>query len=200
MGISWKNFARKFEKELELDSLDSIQALVTPALNKRKSNIQEEYGNLSKDQFESEYDFESYRDCMADDYAEAQSVADTLNEMIVTALYKLIELKRKSLFKRYVNDVNERRLSYIDYVVSQCPYDMSSLSENRKIEELRLINNCIKHNDSEASQELVDSNPAYTIGEKLSISSADIDNYKIAARLYICDMAVKFHQIDDQNA
>jgi hypothetical protein len=200
MALSWKKLARKYERKLDLDSLNSVQNLVIPAVEKRKRNIQIHYGDLTVDQFESEHDFEMYKESIADDYAEADGVAQTLSEMLVTALYKLIEIKRKHLFVKYVENVNENKLGNIEYVEKKCTFDITTLKAYSKIDELRLINNCIKHNDSKVSDKLVEKFPSYVVGQELAFSAATLEEFKESSSNYVDELASKFHSIEDGSA
>jgi hypothetical protein len=66
-------------------------------------------------------------------------------ELMIVALYKKLELQRKALLRRFFPTLIEQRLSDISYLEEVLPFDLKRVVHYAEADELRLINNAVKH-------------------------------------------------------
>jgi len=87
-------------------------------------------------------------------------------ELCIVALYKQVELHTKQVVKRNFPSVDEKALFNFAKLKAALPFKIGKLKNYAAVNELRLINNAIKH-EGRVSKELAKYYPIWKAGEKL---------------------------------
>ena len=68
------------------------------------------------------------------------------DDLCILALHKKLEITIKKLVIKFYPTLKASELYKIDYLKKELPFDIASFSSYAAADELRLINNAIKHN------------------------------------------------------
>jgi len=123
--------------------------------------LEQKYEDSNMDQIENEDEF-LYYDYLVnyqDDFSDLEKVRKLSYLLSVVGLYSLVENTVKRITKLIYDDkIVEKKFDNFDNILTQLKHDkvcnIKTLSGYQYIDELRLINNCFKHNDSKVSKKL----------------------------------------------
>lgn len=194
---SWPKFMKNFEKRLDLNDLEEFQSHLNRAVDKRLKELDKEYNTVTIDNMEDPRDLEPYKDHLDDLMYSANSAKLLGYELSIIALYKKLEINTKKVVTRHLNVPSSKNLSYFSNLKSVVPFDITNVDGYKEFNELRLINNCIKHGGT-VSKELAKECPAWTIGEELT--NLDSTYYKILPKVkdYMSDFVDKIYESSNQ--
>lgn len=167
MTLSFIKMLENFQKRLEVDAIEEFRIHLNVSLDRSKKRIQKEYSALEPSQFEDEFDLESYQGMLDDEIFMLEEVKKLADELSITALYKHIELHIKRVTKRHLPSISDASLSDMGKLKKALPFNIENVTEYSSFNELRLINNSIKH-AGEVSKQLASTFPNWVEGEKLS--------------------------------
>lgn len=88
-----------WEKKLDHDVIDGFRDAISSFAKDREKELSQEYGAIDKSRFESEFDYESYKSHLEGEGSFLGEIYELRNELVILALYKKIELKRKRILK-----------------------------------------------------------------------------------------------------
>ena len=143
------NWERRFDREV----IDRFRDGLAVYVKNREKEIGIEYDKELQAGVGDEFEHQSYLSFLEDEADFLGEIVSLGDELAIIALYKKIELTRKRIIKRSFQSLNERQLSYFDYIKNNLPFDITQIDGAVGVDELRLINNSIKH-QGEASREL----------------------------------------------
>lgn len=143
------NWERRFDREVIDRFRDGLSAY---AIN-REMEIGKEYDKESKAGAVDDFEQQSYLSFLEDEASFLGEIIELGDELAIIALYKKIELTRKRIIKRSFPALNERQLSHFDYIKNNLPFDITQIDGAGGVDEIRLINNSIKH-QGKVSREL----------------------------------------------
>lgn len=111
---------------------------------------EQEYENISRSNFLSDFDYHSYLDTFDDRFYDLSEINKLAEQLVIVALYRLVELKTKSILHVFIKDTNKVYKSYRwdkleKTIKNDFGFDLSNVSFFENIDELRLLNNSIKH-------------------------------------------------------
>jgi len=128
---------------IDTDSLDRLKELVDLSITNELGDIDSKL-NIIKSS--NSKDSSIHKESLVDDALTLFTVKDNFNALSIIGLYRLIEEKHKQILpekiKRNGNKVN---YSFWDNVYDELPQTIKGDESYRNIDELRLINNAIKH-------------------------------------------------------
>jgi hypothetical protein len=96
---------------------------------------------------------------------EVDQIANLVDELVILAIYKAVEIQRSKLLTALFPSTKGSKLSDIRCLHATFPFACKAFAADR-IEELRLLCNCIKHS-GRVSQALCRQNPLWIAGEPL---------------------------------
>ncbi len=185
--ISFKKAVENYERKLDLSALKNLKRAVNKQIIDSSYRIGKEFDGLSKSDFESANDYESYIHVLEGDYQELDSLEDICGELLIVGLYKAIEAKRGALLKKYIQNVDEQKIYKIDYVKEVCPF-IETLPGYSETDMIRIINNDIKHNESRVS-EMLEKISSYHKGDKLKELSKVFEDKKSGCEGFVASLA-----------
>jgi hypothetical protein len=162
IGVMLESFDRRFD----LETLEEFQRHFESSVAGRKKSLQSEYGGLTADQFEDPEDLPNYQSHLEDEFFSLDEVQKLGYELCIVALYKQVELHTKQVVKRNFPSVDEKALFNFAKLKAALPFKIGKLKNYAAVNELRLINNAIKH-EGRVSKELAKYYPIWKAGEKL---------------------------------
>lgn len=166
MAFSIGKMLESFDRRFDLETLEEFQRHFESSVAGRKKNLQLEYGGLTADQFEDPEDLPNYQSHLEEEFFSLDEVQKLGYELCVVALYRQVELHTKQVVKRNFPSVDEKALFNFAKLKAALPFKIGKLKNYAAVNELRLINNAIKH-EGRVSKELAKSYPTWKAGEKL---------------------------------
>ena len=164
-GLTFSKLFKNFDRRLDMDDIDEFQYHLNKAVDKKLENLESTYKNVSEDDVEDPRDLEGYKSHLEDIMMTTYSSRLLGYELSIIALYKKVEIKTKKIVGRMVPNIKEDKLSYFRYLCDALPF-IKSLGNFKAFNELRMLNNAIKHGGL-VSSELVESFPNLSEGNDL---------------------------------
>jgi hypothetical protein len=167
---TWKKIFENFDKRLDHEEIDEFLDHLNASISRRIKKLEEEANNLSVDQFDDPEDIEGYRYHLEELAASAYSAKNLGDELSIVALYKKVEGHTARVVKRKLPSAASVNLSYFNKLCSVLPFDIKLVDGFSGFNELRLLNNSIKHGGA-VSAELAKEFPHWI--EKSELSGLD---------------------------
>jgi hypothetical protein len=160
-------YLSSFDRVLNHDEIDEFLVHLNSSINKQINNLDNEYDCLSVDQFEDPRDIVSYKDHLADLLWSANNVRLLGNELTIIALYKKVERQIGRIVKKRLGISSDINLAYFEKLRNVLPFEIKGIEGFVDFNELRLINNAIKH-EGKVSRQLANEYPSWKYGELFS--------------------------------
>ena len=189
---SWPHVFMNFDRNLDHEEIDEFLEHLNASVHRRLRKLDEENSTLSEDQFEHPDDIHSYRDHLMEQMISAQAAKDLGDELSIVALYKKVEAKTGRIIKRHIPAAGPKNLSYFKQFCEALPFGIETVSGFVSFNELRLLNNSIKHGGV-VSQELADNFPLWTIGAELKELGSAFSRILPGVKTYVSDLVEKVY-------
>lgn len=189
---SWKQVLKNFDKRLDHDEIDEFLDHLNASLNRRIKRFEEEERNLSPEQFEDPRDIDGYRDHLNDLAASVYEAKALGDELSIIALYKKVEAHTGRVVKKKVPTAATANLSYFKQLCGALPFDIKTVDGFAGFNEIRLLNNSIKH-EGMVSAELAKEFPQWTQGAELSELDKAFQRLLPEVKRYVADLAEKLY-------
>jgi hypothetical protein len=163
--LTFSKLSQNFYRNLDSEDIDEFQYHLNKAVDKKIEELKTRYENLSENDVEDPIDLEGYKSHIEDMMMTAYSSKSLGYELSIIALYKKIEIKTKKIVVRMVPNVDEKNLSYFKHLRKTLPF-LEDLDNFKAFNELRLLNNAIKHGGLVCS-ELSENFPNLSEGDEL---------------------------------
>lgn len=134
-------------------------------------------------------------DRFVDDFHELMRVGELASELSIVALHRVVELHRGRILRRAYREFDATTLARFDVVKALVQHtrriDIQKLDGAAEIEELRLLNNAVKH-QAEVTKQLAGV-PAWNgrAGQKLGDLRPAYDRLRESVPKYLYDFAMK---------
>lgn len=181
-----------FEKNFEHEEIDEFLRHLDMSIQQRLQSLKDEYLSLSNAQFEHAGDMQSYRDHLTEQMISMQDVKDLGDELAIVALYKKVEAKMGRIIKKRIPSVASKNLSYFSTLSDVLPFDIKTVNGFDSFNELRLLNNSIKHGGV-VSQELADNFSSWPQGAELKALGGAYSRVLPGVEGYVLDLVVKLN-------
>lgn len=166
MVQTYRSLLESFDRRIDTETLDQFRDQLEASLRVREKSLDKEYLNLTEAQFEDPRDIEGYKMHLADQSYFAGEVRKLSHELCIVAFYKQIELHKKRVLKRNFPDIKEQQWSNIKSMKEALAFNLEALPQFAAFDELRLLNNAIKHEGC-VSDGLAKSFPSWKTGQNL---------------------------------
>lgn len=143
--------------------IKNLKQAIAKSLNSQREKLQQEYTSLAIDQFLCEGDMEQYKGVLEDEFCVLDETQNLADELMINAKYKFVEIHVKGRVKRILPNITDSNASNIEQLKRQLPFNLESLEGFDAFDELRLINNAIKHQGYVTAQ-LADRYPHWSEG------------------------------------
>jgi len=190
---SWEQLLKNYDKRLNHDEIDEFLDHLNASLNRKIKRLEEEEQTLTPEQFEDPRDMDGYRGHLTD-LAESVYAAKVLgDELSIVALYKKVEAHTGRVVKKKVPKAAEMNLSFFKKFCDALPFDITTVDGFTGFNELRLLNNSIKHSDGKVSIELAKEFSTWKQGAELSELDKVFKRLLPEVKKYVADLAEKLH-------
>ena len=143
--MNFKELVLNWEKRFDREVIDRFRDGLSSFAKNREAEIGAEYDNEELANREDGFEHQLYLSFLEDEASYLSDIIELGDELSIIALYKKIELTRKRILKRSYSTLDERQLSYFNYLKDNVPFDITQIDGAIGVDELRLINNAIKH-------------------------------------------------------
>lgn len=167
MAIQLRNFLENWDKRFDTEELDEFRALVAATLSRQQKSLARDEASLPQAQPDEDFDVEAYRSHLEDRWHFTNDVQSLADELAIVALYNQVELHTKRVVKKNFPNIDPTKLSYINQARAVLPFTIDHLAGFVAFDELRLLNNSVKH-DGKVSKQLSREFPFWVEGENLS--------------------------------
>ncbi|MEZ9685896.1 hypothetical protein AB4453_20800 [Vibrio atlanticus] len=175
MSLSFEDLIERHMSSLDTETIHSFKKVFSGAMDNEFSKIEQAQVAHDSMQFISEEHQYMHRSWIEDDAIYKFSVVDLAGELYILALYKRVELKHKELISFFNLEVGARNVSNWNDLIKVLPREAKDLPEFNAVNELRLINNAIKH-QGVISKQLAENYPNHgQLGDELTNLSATFE-------------------------
>lgn len=141
-------------------------------------------------------DDDGYLEVLSDELSELRKNLNDISNLLCVGLYSRIE-SLMCLLGRHM-DLNwpDKRSRWDDIIkeYNKRYINLSQINSYTEINILRLINNCVKHNESIIKKELQDaSNNVYIEGKNLKLESSEVLSFFEAAKTFLYSLVDKIN-------
>ena len=191
--------------EFEIENLKEMVSSLELNLNGLRDGIKTEIKEASPKQYDSEHDYLSHMDSLNDEIVQLKEVEDISKKLAAIGLYMIVENVTKNIFKWLYHDLDERTkkkkirvLHRWDVLKKElynfCALDLSDVSEYSVVDELRCLNNVIKHSGYVNEKLSSFSNWQNDLGKEIDTEKIDLDKFCESIPKYIHDLAEKIRE------
>ena len=192
MSLGFNELIESHISTLDPEYIDSFRELVARSVTEEFESIDSRYGEHKQREYddpELEYINGSW---IEDDAIYMSDVSSLADELSIIALYKLFEKKHKDLIQYHTGQTDPKKYSYWKNVLSVLPDNAKQLDSFKSANELRLINNSIKH-EGNVSKELSEEFPSFgSEGDEFSDLDKLFDRLKPEIIKYINELHHEF--------
>lgn len=189
---SWSLISMNFERNLDHEEIDEFLEHLNASIRRRLRSLEEEYSTLSDEQFAHADDILTYRDHLTEQMISAQGAKDLGDELAIVALYKKVEAKSGRIIKRRIPSAISKNLSYYNQLCDALPFDIKTVNGFASFNELRLLNNSIKHGGT-VSHELAVNFPSWPPGADLKELGSAFARILPGVKSYVLDLVEKLY-------
>lgn len=168
---------RSIHLNIRSEVLDEFRLHLSSSIAESRSALKKNYESLNVEQFECEEDLESYQAVLGDDFWQLDEVHNLGESLAIVGLYRLVESHLGGVVKVTFPSLGEKKKAKLIRGDSS-EIDCGSLVGFKAVDELRLINNSIKHNDSKASDELASVYPVWIKDKHMDDLGSHYDRLK----------------------
>jgi len=184
--MNFKNFILNWERRFDREVIDRFRDGLLSFAKDREAEIGKEYDIENQETWENGFERQAYLSFLEDEASYLSEIIQLGDELSIIALYKKIELTRKRILKKSLDNLNERKLSDFDYLKNDLGFDVTLIAGAASIDELRLINNAIKH-EGNVTRGLA-CYQGWIEGEKLSGLGAAYKRLATESEVYIASL------------
>ncbi|EOB4247471.1 hypothetical protein [Vibrio metschnikovii] len=188
MSLSFEHLIESYMSSLDTDIINSFKKVVSEAIDCKFSRIEKAQAAHDSMKFLFKEHELMHSSWIQDDAIYTFSVVDLAGELYILALYKRLELKHKELVSFFNLEVGTRNLSNWRELWEVLPREAKNLPEFNAVNELRLLNNAIKH-EGLISRQLARSYPHYgQFGDELTDLSTSFERLEPIVCKYIKEL------------
>lgn len=151
----------------DFDVLDEFHSLIHSAATQSEKRLNEQYECLNAASFEDESEMEAYQAFLEDDFHQLGEAKKLGHALAITGLYRQVETHIKRVLKSTFPDMGKGKIGKILRGEPQSEIDGSKLVGFDAVDELRMLNNLIKHANSTVDTDLAKKNPAWVEKDQL---------------------------------
>lgn len=176
---------RNMQLAYSFDVLDQFHDLLQTAANESANRLQAEYDGLSSESFECESHMEAYKSYLDDDFYQLAEAKKLGQALAITGLYRQVETQVKRALRPTFPEMGKNKIEKILLGIPQKEIDSSKLVGFDAINELRMLNNLIKHADSRVDKKLATAYPTWIENSELHDLDKAYDRLKPLVEKFI---------------
>ena len=190
--VTWENAFKNFDKRLEHDDIDEFRSHLNRSFDKKLNTLQSQYDNASEKDVEDLCDLDAYKNHLEDIMIDTYSSKTLGHELSIIALYKRVEIKTGKVAKTQLAIDTSVRLSFFKNLCKILPFDIKAVNGYNSFNELRLLNNDIKHGGF-VTKELSEFCPHWKFGDEIKGLEKDYIRLLPGVKNYVTDLVEKIY-------
>ena len=199
-ALPWPDVYRDRAK-IEIEILKEFLQLFSRKIKEEKKLLEQRESELKNKTSEDSASFEIYMDILADEYAMLDWINDFGEQLSIVGLYRIVESGTKSIF-RWLYQGSDKKTQCVYLWGSQhdilkkdprLKYDLKTTRGYVAMNEIRCLNNVIKHNNGVVDEELSDF-PNWQEGDKIKGVGRAFERLASYVPLYLGDLAEKINK------
>lgn len=175
------------------DVLDEFHSLLHSAASQSEKHLREQYEGLSADSFENEGEMEAYQSFLEDDFYQLGEAKKLGHALAISGLYRQVETHIKRVIGSTFPDIGQKKIGKILLGVPQLEIDGSKLVGFEAVDELRMLNNLIKHAGSKADADLANKYPVWVKNAELLDLDKAYERLKPLVKQYMRAFVIEAH-------
>ncbi len=190
--------------EYKIENLKEMVSSVESDLNGVRNSKKTEIEKASPERYDLEHDYFTHMDCLNEDILQLKEVEDISKKLAVVGLYMVVETFTKQIMKCFYQDLDEKMKKEKLHILHKwgvlkdklnvlCGLDLSEVSEFSVIDELRCLNNVIKHGGYVDEKLAAFLTWKDDIGKEIYVDKIELEKFYISIPKYIHDMAEKIN-------
>lgn len=184
---------KNHDKRLDHDEIDMFLGLLKISISRQMKELEEEKRNLSTEQFDDPREIDAYKSHLEDIAGSLYATQVLGDELSILALYKKIEVHTIRVVKKKLPSTANKNLSiFSNLKESLLPIKIESIDGYSGFNELRLINNSIKHS-GKVSSELAKEFPHWKKDAELSDLESTYQRLLPEVERYVSDLTEKLY-------
>lgn len=191
--------------EFEIENLKEMVSSLELNLNGLRDRIKTEIKGANPEQYDSEHDYLSHMDSLNDEIVQLKEVEDISKKLAAIGLYMIVENATKNIFECLYHDLDKRTkekkiriLHRWDVLKKElndlCALDLSEVSEYSVVDELKCLNNVIKHSGYVDEKLSSFSNWQNDLEKEVDTEKIDLDKFCKSIPKYIHGLVTKIRE------
>lgn len=183
---------KNFDRRLDHDDIDEFISHLNQSFDKKLNILDNQYNSASVKDVEDPRDLDAYKDHLEDIMMGTYTSKMLGHELSIIALYKRVEIKTGKIAKRILSIPDKTKLSYIKNLIKSLPFEINTVKDYDSFNELRLLNNAIKHGGV-VNNELAKEYPCWKNGEELKDLGKAYSRLLPGVKNYVTDLVEKLY-------
>ncbi|WP_395280337.1 hypothetical protein [Klebsiella variicola] len=193
--LSFAKLQENHDKKLEHEQIDEILSIVNNATELKINELNKEYNELTEEMFVHPSDIDSYRDMLYENMVEIENLKMIAEEIAIMSLYKNMEVKISNIVERLAPHNLKRNFTQ---TLNSIVTNLKEIDGYDSYNELRLINNAIKH-EGRVTDELTKNYPHWIKEKELKNMREAYDRLLPGAKVFLRNIAMHIYTIKQKN-
>lgn len=193
---SWSEWVKNSDKRLDHEEIDEFLHHLNKSINRRIKELEAEFDLLSKQSEDTTNN--GYLEHLEDLLASVNATKSLGDELSIIALYKKVESHSIRLVKKKGQSFDAKKLSHFNCFCQALPFKIEDVDGYLGFNELRLLNNAIKHNEGKVSTELAKNFPQWNGKEGQELSDelgTTFQRLLPEVKRYVSDLAERLYAV-----
>lgn len=179
---------------IRIDVLKHLLLSVSTQLLTEQHDLESRIETTKPADFDDDMTYQWYVDDLSDSFHTLKDIENEAGKLSIIGLYRIVESNMVSILTRLYGDNKKqlRKLHSIDeqkkYLMRDFCFDLEKTLNFNKIDELRLLNNAIKHNNCVVTREL-SQYPGWQENDEIIDYSQLFNRFSSAVPQYLKDLA-----------
>jgi len=197
-----KLFPKIFESlsKIEIDYIDKFLKQIKNQNHTDSNKLKESFDKATPSKFISDNDFNSYVDSLTDEFDILREVNLLSSQLAVIALYRIVEIRTKSILKRHLNNSKDINSAFqfknlLSLLKKEFGINLKNVKYYSQINELRCLNNSIKHQGT-VSNELAKFK-GWKLGDKIGDTLKNYNSFSKVVPLYLFSLCEQIENVKE---
>jgi hypothetical protein len=183
-GLSFESVLRNFSLRVGAEALDEFRSHLKKSLANSEIALQGKYSSLVDDEFECPEHREHFEGALSDEAWQLDQIKYLGDSLAIVGLYRLVETQlTKAILANHPSMSDDEMAGVMAGRKSLIkPWILPGF---RAAKELRLMNNCVKHNDSKVTPNLAGAFRFWKEGDKMEALDTHYERLKPNVLIYV---------------
>ena len=197
MSIRFLSVLENFDKLFDTDGLDEFRDLVGSAVRRQERDLEKDAQSVKEMESDDDGHAEGYAFHIEDRWMLLRDVDNLAGQLLIVALFRQAELHIKRVAKRTLTGVDTSKFFVFKSFKSAIPFDIEALPKFSAFNELRILNNAVKH-QGKVSDELSTNFPVWKLDEDLVGLETTYERLKPELATFIASFVVSCYKAKPQ--